>query len=167
MRLLAALSCVALVQACAERPNTPRENCENAREQFPACFDRHIAQDGSDGFEAMWYACVPHSAPEEIVGSWSVDFEWSAFFEGREPSLEEAFSFDYQRPELAFKSGVERPPTTDGKAGVWHLEFIGRKQTCQIYPKIRPTIYVEEIRKKKLLREVPGYPNDLPSAADR
>lgn len=170
MRLLVALLCLALLQACARQPGTPNEDCDVARAQFPTCFDRHI---GDGDFEAMWYACIPHSAPQRINGSWSTDFEWNAFFEGREPTLgeafsvEEAYSLDSLRPELAFRSGVEPPPVIDGKARVWRLEFLGRRQTCHIYPNIRPVIYVEEIRHSKLLREVPGYPEELPSGSER
>ena len=167
MRSLTAFLCLALLQACAEQPDRPPEDCETARAQFPACFDRHHAGGGAEGFEAMWYACIPHSAPQEIAGSWSTDFEWSAFFEGQEPTLEEAFWVDYRGPELAFKHGVEPPPKADGKARVWHIEFIGRRPTCQIHPDIRPTIFVEEIRRRKLLREVPGYPHDLPTDPER
>lgn len=107
----------------------------------------------------MWYACVPHSEPKIIEGSWVTDFEWNAFFEGREPPPKEAFPNDYMPPRLAFKRGVEPPPGIDGQARLWAIRFVGREETCDLLSDIEPTFFVEEIIEKNLIWEVEGYPS--------
>ena len=109
-------------------------------------------------FEDMWYACVPHSEPKVIEGSWATDFEWNAFFEGRRPAPKDAFPIDHPLPSLAFKDGVDAPPSSDGKARLWAIKFIGREETCELFPEIDPTFFVERILDKELIWDVEGYP---------
>ncbi|MBX7458915.1 hypothetical protein K3152_11715 [Qipengyuania sp. 1NDH17] len=126
--------------------------------QFDDCYERY-ATSSDDSFEPMWYACIPHSEPKVIRGSWALDFEWNAFFENKEPTPREAFPKDYLPPNLAFKTGVERPDGRDGKVRLWRVTFMGREQTCNLFPEIPPTFFVERIIDKELVWEVGGYPD--------
>jgi hypothetical protein len=149
-----------LSSACTSEPGEAPQDCATAKAQFWDCFDRfQRLADGavSMDFEAMWYACVPHSEPKEFSGSWGVDFEWNRFYKGREPTPEEAFA-EFDAPDLAFKQGVEAPPRSDNKAQLWALRFTGREETCQLFPNMTPTIFVEEVIDQKLVWEVQGYP---------
>lgn len=158
MRVGVAFLTVVLLQACASQVEAPPQDCEVARAQFDHCYDRYSSTGSDEEFEAMWYACVPHSEPMIIEGSWATDFEWNAFFEGREPAPEEAFP-DYLPPNLAFKKGVEAPPGSKTHARLWSLKFVGRKETCRLFPEIPSTFFVEKIFEKKLIWEVEGYPS--------
>lgn len=150
------LTAALALQACVNQSDSPPANCAVAKAQFQQCFDRHGAGD-ADKFEEMWYACVPHSEPKTIEGSWATDFEWNAFFEGRQPTPEEAFP-DTLPPSLAFQTGVDAPHREDGAARLWKMKFVGREETCRLFDDIPPTFFVEKVLDKDLIWEVEGYP---------
>ena len=158
MRASPMIVCFLLLQACSQQQERPPEDCEVAKAQFDRCFDRYASAKGDDVLEKTWYSCVPHSAPREIVGSWSRDFEWNAFFEGREPTPNQAFSQDMM-PRLAFKTGVTPPAEQEGQARLWRLTFVGREETCDLFPDSPKTIFVEKILEQELIWEVEGYPS--------
>jgi hypothetical protein len=159
MRFGLCLAFVFSLQACTAEPPGPPADCELAKVQFPSCYEKYIETEGSTslGFEAMWYACVPHSEPKVIEASWASDFEWNAFFEGRHPTPREAFPDDLP-PTLAFRSGVNSPERADNAARLWSIKFIGREETCRLFPHIPPTFFAEEILEQRLIWEVAGYP---------
>jgi hypothetical protein len=149
-----------LLSACTSEPGAPPQDCATAKAQFWSCFERfQTTTDGdiSMDFEAMWYACVPHSDPKEFKGSWAADFEWSRFYDSRQPTPQEAFA-DFDVPYLEFKEGAEAPPASENKARLWAMTFIGREETCRLFPDVEPTIFVEEVIDQKLVWEVQGYP---------
>ncbi|MEW4449677.1 hypothetical protein [Qipengyuania sp. JC766] len=154
MRCKLALTAVLLLNACALESDGPPRDCAVAKAEFWDCFDEFQ----SAGFEAMWYGCVPHSEPKIFEGSFGTDFEWSQFFENRQPSPEEAFPEDYSPPNLAFKQGVVPPASSRGNARLWAIRFVGREETCRLFPEIPPTFFVEKILDKELIWEVKGYP---------
>jgi hypothetical protein len=150
-----------LFSGCANQPEGPPRNCVEARAQFSRCVGRfETVSNGtiSLNFEAMWYACVPHSKPQLFEGSWAVDFEWSRFYENRRPSPKEAFAA-FEGPELAFKRSINAPPSSENKARLWAIRFIGREESCQLFPNTQPTIFVERVIDRKLVWEVQGYPD--------
>ena len=157
MRPHVSMFLLALLPACTGQTDTPPADCDTARAQFDTCVDRHFTTGGDREFQAMWYACVPHSEPRIIKGAWASDFEWNAFFKGRVPSPEEAFSSDDALTGLSFKSGIEVPAGSKDSARLWELEFVGREETCRIDPDLAPTIFVEKINKSRLLWEGPGF----------
>tara|TARA_B100000678_G_C17953453_1_gene400131 strand:- start:33 stop:515 length:483 start_codon:yes stop_codon:yes gene_type:complete len=148
-----------MLTSCSEAAHGPPKDCAVAKQQFRNCADKYLASGDADGFEGMWYSCIPHSEPKIIEGSWATDFEWNAFFEGRQPTPQEAFPADYLPPTLAFKDGVEAPPGSSGSARLWAIKFIGREQTCRLFENTEPTFFVERILDQKLVWEAQGYPN--------
>ena len=131
-----------------------------AKEQFYDCFEQfqYVTEEGgiASDFEGMWYACIPHSEPKIIEGSWATDFEWNAFFEGRRVTPKGAFPEDFLPPNLAFKEGVEMPPQSSMHARLWALKFVGREEICNL-DDAPPTFFVEEILEQELVWEVPGH----------
>ena len=158
MRVSLGIVGILLLQACSQLPEKPPEDCEVAKAQLDRCIDRYIASEGDGAIERIWDSCVPLSEPRVISGSWSRDFEWNAFFEGREPSPDEAFSQD-MTPSLTFRKGVTPPPEQVGQARLWRLTFIGREETCDLFPDSPKTIFVEQIVEQSLIWEVEGYPS--------
>ena len=156
MRRAVFLTCVAslMLTGCDEATKRPPADCAVAKAQFWGCFDQHAGGD-ADTFEEMWYACVPHSEPKIFEGSWATDFEWNAFFEGRQPTPEEAFA-DSLPPSLAFQTGVDAPPRADDAARLWKIKFVGREETCRLFDDVQPTFFVEKVLDKDLVWE--GYP---------
>ncbi len=162
MRPHVSMFLLALLPACTGQTGTPPADCDTARAQFDTCVDRHLTAGGDREFEAMWYACIPHSEPRIIKGAWATDFEWNALFKGRVPSPEEAFSCHHTPTGLSFKSGIEAPAVSHNNARLWELEFVGREETCRIDPDLAPTIFVEEIRSSRLVWEGPGFASGQP-----
>ena len=145
-----------VLTGCAEATKGPPADCAAAKAQFQECFDQNAGGDAAH-FEAMWYACIPHSQAKVIEGSWATDFEWNAFFEGRQPTPKEAFP-DTLPASLAFRDGVQAPPKADDAARLWKIKFVGREETCRPFDDIAPTFFVEEVLEKELGWEVQGYP---------
>ena len=156
MRFRLALIAVLPLHACGDRADRAPADCAVAKAQFQGCFEQH-AGDDANRFEEMWYACVPHSEPKIIEGSWATDFEWNAFFPSRQPTPEEAFP-DSLPPSLAFQTGEDAPARADGAARLWKIKFVGREETCRPFADIPPTFFVEEVLDKDMVWEVEGYP---------
>jgi hypothetical protein len=151
-----------LVSACAKGPDGPPRDCATAQAQFWDCakpFEKHADGVLSIDFQAMAYACIPLAEPKEYSGSWATDFEWSRFYEGRQPTPSEVFD-GYEEPEPFFNKGVKPPPASTDKASLWAVKFIGREDSCRILGVGKPpmTIFVERMINQKLVWEVQGYP---------
>lgn len=138
LRLWAVAALVALT-ACQ---SAPPPDCAVVSSRASDCFKRF---EGTHDDRKMLLACFPFSEAQKISGAWIVGFELNAFYEGTKasPDLVKFVSTPSRHPSNAKLSddatlvmGPEMGPRIpdDGKARVFQIGFVGRKEKCPILP---------------------------------
>ena len=128
---------VACVAAGAFRSNSELAegpDCKLDEAKLRACMKKYAGRD----YE-LFSSCLRYSEPERIAGTWSRNFEWNEFYEGRELSSQEAFRLQQPSVGLLARSTGGLPRDSKGVRlrTVSYIEFIGRRPLCDVTPGYR------------------------------
>jgi hypothetical protein len=100
--------------------------------------------------------CLRYSKPERIAGTWSRDFEWNEFFEGREVPRS---GVQFQRPSISLlprsTGGLPRDSNGVRLATIAYVEFIGRRPLCDITPGYR-TLLIDSMISERTIDAQPS-----------
>ncbi|MEO1968834.1 MAG: hypothetical protein ABGW87_09000 [Sphingomonadaceae bacterium] len=110
-------------------------SCEVAQQQIYACMDKHLDQ----GFSAFFDACIPHTKPIVIQGTWARDFEFNRFYENVRVQPQNAFQQADQITELVSDQPLQKDAAGRTLATLDFIKFVGRKQTCDVLPEMNLT----------------------------